>query len=46
MSLPNLRLMLSARGSRAIAEPSFSFAAAAGRSLSASRYAANIPPMR
>ena len=34
---PNLRLKLSARGGRAIKEPSFLSAAAAGRSLSAFR---------
>jgi len=39
-ALPNLRLKLSARGGRAITERSFLFAAAAGRSLSAFRYAA------
>ena len=35
--LPNLRLKLSARGGRSIKEWSFLSAAAAGRSLSASR---------
>jgi len=34
---PNLRLKLSARGGRSIRESSFLSAAAAGRSLSASR---------
>ena len=38
--LPNMRLKLSARGGRAIREWSFLSAAAAGRSLSAFRYAA------
>jgi len=36
----NLRLKLSARGGRSIREQVFLIAAAAGRSLSASRYAA------
>jgi len=37
MALPNLRLKLSARGGRSIKEVVFLIAAAAGRSLSASR---------
>ena len=38
--VPNLRLKLPARGGRVIKERSFLSAAAAGRSLSAFRYAA------